>query len=135
MPEFQVSVDQTYVSCAPGRPIWLRVDSIDRANGTARVSNPNSIYRQYRPRTIQMTQLHPTGQTRTGKARRSGYRLLSQPVGTTVHLCLHCFHYVESRMLHEEPGVIRTSICKPCKREVEELMQRISNNRAALLED
>ncbi|RSS37456.1 hypothetical protein [Streptomyces sp. WAC08241] len=135
MSDFTVSVYQTYVSCAPGRRTWLYISSINRTTGKAGVTDPNSIYTNYRPRTINLTQLHSSGRTRSGKERRSGYRFLSQPSDTAVHLCRHCFHYKKPEELHQEPGVIHSDICVPCKAEVAELMKQICQNRALMLED
>jgi hypothetical protein len=64
---------QVYQRCGPRGGQRVRVDGVGPAR--ADVSNLDGRY----PRSILLTDLHPTGRTKNGQEWRTGYRLVSQP--------------------------------------------------------
>lgn len=113
MPEaFQYHWGQVYESCNPGEKKYLVIDSIDRDTGTAKVSFPGGRGgrdRNARRRTIKLSSLHPTGTTRTGAERRTGYRLMSGPPKLGQDMCEMCYHYFDRADLD-------SGCCQPCAR-------------------
>ncbi|MFE4915781.1 hypothetical protein ACFRCX_30215 [Streptomyces sp. NPDC056652] len=108
---FQHHWGQVYESCNPHEMNHLVIDSIDRAAGTAKVSFPGGRGgrdRNRRRRTIKLSSLHPTGMTRTGSRRRSGYRLMCDHPKPGQEMCGICYYYFDRADLNS------SECCQPC---------------------
>lgn len=68
----EIKPGQVYESCDPREATRLTIAGYTPGDTRAHVTDTAGK----RPRWIRVTDLHPTGTTRTGEPRRRGYRLI-----------------------------------------------------------
>ncbi len=120
---FTVKPKQTYVPCGPqgqGRcvkpfVVWSVVGD------KAEVWDPTGGQRMGGRRWVALRNLHASGKTATGKERRTGWRLHSDPpTDESQELCGSCMTWVGPDDLAVSAWGFGHSTCKPCKADIEQ---------------
>ena len=85
--ETRIKAGQIYESCQPtfvvdGEPVHTRIRIVGAPDwtrtGKTTVATLTEDGRALRPRSLETSQLHASGTTRTGAPRRTGYRLVQE---------------------------------------------------------
>ncbi|MCX4799651.1 hypothetical protein OG497_37990 [Streptomyces sp. NBC_01242] len=122
---FEVKRWQTYVPC---KTEYLRGESrskpfvVDVVEGDrVKVWDPTGGQRMGGHRWIALRNLHETGTTKTGKERRTGFRLHCQPPVDPVRqeLCGSCFTWAARDQLAISARGFGHSTCIPCMADIE----------------
>jgi hypothetical protein len=119
---FEVQRWQTYVPCSTLN--WQRSKPfvVDRVDGDrVRVWDPTGGQRMGGYRWVSRRNLHATGKTKTGKGRRTGFRLHCEPpTSDRQELCGSCFTWKDREEFAVLAHGFGHSTCKPCKADIEQ---------------